>query len=183
MDNLNSSDQGGSPPSPIVLPASVAPAWHSRMPFPGAYQRIVSAKAALNDTLVPPCLVLALCQRESMCNPFFCKCDMLFKTNLSAVVAGAGVSSQEFLSLVTVRPAGGPPVIGKWRFEKLWWDQINANPRLSKLSPAHRALLACSLGIGQKWALAMVERMSPAEWLTYLNSFISDPAMQLIQVI
>lgn len=149
------------------------------MPFPGAFSCILVALSQSQVNDVPPEVVLAVCQRESMCNPFFCKCDKLFTENLDAMARCTGLRKDLLTKKLSVEGPGGMVQISKFRFEPTWWSLLTAESKFKDLDPYEKALLSCSLGIGQKWSFALVQKMDGPERDLYLKHFMLDPAMQI----
>lgn len=183
MDNKKSLPQGMGVLGAMANQLKNAPEWVKKMPYPSTYMLILECLQALHCDTVPPEMVLALIVRESHCNPWFCKCDLLFKQNIQAVHAITGLRTDIYLQRVTVKVENLPPQIAKFRLEPTWWHQIKGDTRYGELSDWDKALLASSFGLGQKWALALVDKMPKENWLPYLHAFMASPTMQINHIV
>lgn len=152
------------------------------MPYPRLVNQIGKACAAMRVDGIDRFDVAAVCIKESMGNPFFCPCDTLFKVNLNALALGSTVNGAAFTDFIRIKSGGNKGSIPKFRFEASWFKLVEYDAALRHLSRMQKALYSCSIGVGQKSILYLMEGHKAPYDASYLDQFLCDPDMQVRQV-
>lgn len=150
-----------------------------RRPYRSLYDQCNHALASVPGSGLTPYNLMAISIQESMGNPFFCACDMLFQTNIKKVTEWTDIPKAEFLEAVTVQGGINRRKIAKFRMEPIWlalWFNKLQNEGLSRINSA---VLCCSFGMTQKSAYYLTEKMDLSERVAYLRVFMGSPDMQL----
>lgn len=152
-----------------------------RKPYTRLFSDIQKAVSTIPDFKGDVFLMMAVCVRESMGVPWFCKCDSLYKANMNVVRTHFGMEvSNEFLRAITVKGGTNAGKIPKFRFEPGWFGLNQSNPDTARLQPVPLIIMSCSFGMAQKGALWMVPGVPQAERWLAVNQLMKDPEYQLL---
>lgn len=151
-------------------------------PFENVYRRAAAAMDATQSKTVCIPEVLAVCLRETSCNPWFTENEPLLKENLVEMEKKSACSRTAFMNEIIFRSSTGVLTVPKFRFEQSWFYEVVRAGRWKNQSLAQKVALSCSWGIGQKEAEAIVSRDKTGEPMRCLKQFRENLDLQIMQV-
>jgi len=125
---------------------------------------------------VTPEDVIAVCEKESGCNPIFQHEDPLFIANMGAAYEGSKLPRQMIWEAILIKKGPYSGHMAKFRFEPAYWEW-SGTQRCNSLQL--RIQLSCSFGIGQQMMRWIIPHGKPDEWIAFIENFKADTGMQL----
>mgnify|MGYP003387035785 CR=1 FL=1 len=151
-----------------------------RTPYKRLYDTICGAVAEIPDFHGDIFLVMAICVRESMGVPWFCRCDSLYKAHVGTIRRYHGESTlKQFLSLLTVKGGVNAGKIPKFRYNHSWYEEVARRETTAGLYPEQRVFLSCGYGLALKAAINHHSDELLPEWLLAVDSLIRSERYQI----
>jgi hypothetical protein len=152
-------------------------------PYGALKKMCEAALLRTHSTRIDVFVMMAVCVKESMGSPWFCRCDSLYKTNLEVVAKYVGQQKAgQFVSLITSTNPYYFNKIPKFRFEPAWYAAKSVL-FVREGFPLLESLAMCaSYGIAQKGALWLPQGADAGTTWLSIKSFMSDPDLQLTQL-
>jgi hypothetical protein len=152
-------------------------------PYTQLHDEVERTLALIPDFKGDLYIMMAVCVKESMGVPWFCRCDSLFNRNFREVREAFGIrTANDFLREITVRGGLNAGKIPKFKFEEGWYDWNLQDQNVRNMPLLEVITMSCSYGLAQKPAIDLHDGLPMSERRLMLRQLLRDPMFQLMQL-